>query len=621
MTSLLERRSEAARERSTAAVETLIEVSPSPRVNAGLRLADDLVLPVEAVTQKFAFLAQSGAGKSYAAMKLAEEMLSHHMQVIVLDPVGVWWGLRGSADGKTAGLPIAVFGGEHGDLPLAASTGALVADLVVDEAISAVLDVSDFELPEMKRFVAAFAERFFQRKKRTRGPVHLFLEEVQSFAPQTPERDETMMLNRVERIARIGRNYGIGWSGISQRPQEVHKKVLNQAGTLIALRTIGRHERKAITDWVADKAQTEAEVKLLDGLASLETGVARVWSPAFLKVAREVRIARRRTFDSSATPSVGAVAGTPRTVVQVDVARLRSALDAAVAAQTSVDEDLPDLRSRNESARGVRTTATQAQVEVKIERVEVPVVTPELALELRLAIAQASAAGDRLASVAAAVMRALNSISPNTMPPASRIEAFPVPRINQVPRSHRRPPPMSPAPRPQRTQVASGLTGPQQRVIDAVATLRHLGLDRPQKAAVAAMARYSPTSGGYANLLGQLKTAGLIDYPMPGLVMLTKPGVERGTPHARVNQLEDFHQAWMEILSEPRRKLLRVLIARYPAAMLREELAGETGYSPTSGGFANLLGQLRTLGVVDYPGRGQVAATELLFPPLPIRGH
>jgi uncharacterized protein len=395
-----------------------------------------------------------------------------------------------------------VFGGEHGDLPLAASTGALVADLVVDEAISAVLDVSDFELPEMKRFVAAFAERFFQRKKRTRGPVHLFLEEVQSFAPQTPERDETSMLNRIERIARIGRNYGIGWSGISQRPQEVHKKVLNQAGTLIALRTIGRHERKAITDWVADKAQTAAEVKLLDGLAALETGVARVWSPAFLKVAREVRIARRCTFDSSATPAVGVVAGAPRTVAQVDVDRLRSALDAAVAAQTSADGDLPDLLNHSASVRGARATANQAhQVEVRIERVEVPVLTPEVARELRQAIEHASAAGERLASVAAAVLRALNSIPPNTAPPPSRPETLPVPRIIQVPRSHRRPPPMPPAPRPQRAEVSDGLTGPQQRVIDAVATLRNLGLERPQQAAVAAMARYSPTAGGYANLL------------------------------------------------------------------------------------------------------------------------
>jgi hypothetical protein len=108
---------------------------------------------------------------------------------------------------------------------------------------------------------------------------------------------------------------------------------------------------------------------------------------------------------------------------------------------------------------------------------------------------------------------------------------------------------------------------------------------------------------------------------MPGLVTLTKLGIERGTPQPQVKQLEDFLQAWMEILSEPQRKLLRVLIARYPEAMLREELASEAGYSPSSGGFANLLGQLRTLGIVDYPERGQVVATPLLFPVVPTRGR
>jgi hypothetical protein len=196
------------------------------------------------------------------------------------------------------------------------------------------------------------------------------------------------------------------------------------------------------------------------------------------------------------------VAGAPRTVAQVDVDRLRSALDAAVAAQTRADADLTDLLNHSASVRGARATANQAhQVEVRIERVEVPVLTPEVARELRQAIEHASAAGERLASVAAAVLRALNSIPPNAAPPASRAEALPVPRIDQVPRSHRRPPPMPPAPRPQRAEVSDGLTGPQQRVIDAVATLRNLGLERPQQAAVAAMARYSPTAGGYANLL------------------------------------------------------------------------------------------------------------------------
>ncbi len=41
--------------------------------------------------------------------------------------------------------------------------------------------------------------------------------------------------------------------------------------------------------------------------------------------------------------------------------------------------------------------------------------------------------------------------------------------------------------------------------------------------------------------------------------------------------------------------------------MTRADLADVTGYSPTSDGFANLLGKLRTLKLVDYPSKGEVA--------------
>lgn len=38
-----------------------------------LNIADDLALPMEGVTEKFTWLGRTGSGKSYAAMKLAEE--------------------------------------------------------------------------------------------------------------------------------------------------------------------------------------------------------------------------------------------------------------------------------------------------------------------------------------------------------------------------------------------------------------------------------------------------------------------------------------------------------------------------------------------------------------------
>ncbi len=94
------------------------------------QIAEDLALPVEAVTQTFAVLAKRGVGKNYTALVLVEEMLKHGHQVVVVDPVGVSWGLRAAADGQRPGLPIVILGGDHGDVPLHTTSGPIVAGLV-----------------------------------------------------------------------------------------------------------------------------------------------------------------------------------------------------------------------------------------------------------------------------------------------------------------------------------------------------------------------------------------------------------------------------------------------------------------------------------------------------------
>lgn len=83
-----------------------------------LRLSASINLPGETVSRTLGIIAQKGSGKTYTAMLLAEQMLAAKQQIVCLDPTGVWWGPRSSRDGKSAGLPILVMGGEHGDIPL-----------------------------------------------------------------------------------------------------------------------------------------------------------------------------------------------------------------------------------------------------------------------------------------------------------------------------------------------------------------------------------------------------------------------------------------------------------------------------------------------------------------------
>src|SRR5437879_6374113 len=119
-----------------------------------LLLGPGLALPAdEAATQKYAFIGRSGSGKSYAAARLIELLLEFGVQVVILDWVGIWWSLRVAADGKRPGFQnVYVFGGEHADVPLEETSGAMMADLVVDKHISVVIDMMHFRKAARTRF-------------------------------------------------------------------------------------------------------------------------------------------------------------------------------------------------------------------------------------------------------------------------------------------------------------------------------------------------------------------------------------------------------------------------------------------------------------------------------------
>jgi len=139
---------------------------------SALHVAIDYPLPLAVLVDAVAILARRGAGKTYTGAVLVEEAIEHKHPVVVLDPTGVWWGLRSSADGARAGYPVIILGGEHGDVALEPMAGKVIADLVVDSPGAYVLDVSSFDSNAAQdRFAADFAERLYRRKAKDRAPL------------------------------------------------------------------------------------------------------------------------------------------------------------------------------------------------------------------------------------------------------------------------------------------------------------------------------------------------------------------------------------------------------------------------------------------------------------------
>ncbi len=302
-----------------------------------IHLAQGLTLPLDAVTQKFAWLGRTGSGKTYAAKRLIEQMLRANAHVIVLDPVGVWAGLRRGP--KAFAIP--VLGGLYGDVPLEPTGGALVAEFCAEKRTSAVLDVSQMLDSERTRFATAWAERFFQLQKATPQAVHVVLEECQDFVPQNPEPGEQMMLHQFQRFAKQGRGFGIGLSLISQRPQDISKKALNQSECVFAFQLTGPQERKALEFWLADKGLEE---KLSTILPRLEVGCPHVWSPQWLKVSKVVKILPIDSLDTSQTPKVGAKAARTEKLKPIELDTLRASMNESI--ERAKANDPRELRKR-----------------------------------------------------------------------------------------------------------------------------------------------------------------------------------------------------------------------------------------------------------------------------------
>jgi hypothetical protein len=231
-----------------------------------------------ALDERVAIVGTSGSGKTYAAKGLVELLLTSAARICVVDPLGVWWGLRSSADGITPGFPVIVFGGRHADVPLDEGMGAALGRGVgTHESLACVVDVSELgSSAARRRFMSAFAESLYEANTE---PLHLVVDESDLWAPQRPLPEANALLGRIEEIVRRGRVRGfIPWL-ITQRPAVVHKDVLSQADILICMKLTSSQDRDAIGGWIEGQADRAEGKRILGELQYDQNDQIRHGSP------------------------------------------------------------------------------------------------------------------------------------------------------------------------------------------------------------------------------------------------------------------------------------------------------------------------------------------------------
>jgi hypothetical protein len=579
-----------------------------------LRLAADLVLPAEAATQTFLVVGKRGSGKSTTCVRLAEQLIKADVPIIALDPVDRWWGLKASRDGKGPGLSVYVFGGEHADLPLERGAGVVIADSIVDHRISAVLSLKHLSGRERGQFVADLAGRLFQRNKE---PLHVFLEEAHEVAPQQPFKGEEEMLGRVTRLWKLGRSSGLGGSAITQRPASLSKNITTQAEILIVHRTLGPQDVAAVREWIRYHGERE---EILGELATLKTGEAFIWAPDFPEGKpiglRRVSILDRETFDSTATPKVGARAVEPKALAPVDLEQLKTQMAATI--ERAKAEDPRELRRRIQELEGELRKKPLRPMQEKLTRIEVPALKKGQLERLQAGVARleraAEVARDELTKRAelwrdlmttskeiAAALRQVGA--PATSPRADRSSV--VVLEGTGPTVHTRFTADRVVLRDVKRSLPAGLPKGEALVLTAIAQHRH-GVSREQLTVLTGYRR--STRDTYVQ---RLRERLFVAVDGEQLVATSGGLAALGDDFQPLPTGEVLREHWLARLPEGERKLLEILVAAYPRPVDRETLSDKTGYARSS--RDTYLQRLGARKLVVTERGGAVRASEELF--------
>lgn len=561
------------------------------------------VLGPAAVTDTMAILAKRGTGKSNTAVVIAEQMWHAGHQWVAIDPKGDWHGMRSNAEGTGPGLPIPVFGGDHGDLPLTPKMGAFIAKLIVREGITCILDVSDFDTKaDQVRFLTDFGQAFYRAAKKTPAPRHLFLEEADEFLPQqinsTGESSQMPKCVGIwTKIVKLGRTAGIGATLITQRSASLNKGALTQIETLVVLRTPSPQDKKAIKDWLSVDRELEAEI--MESLPELANGEAWVISPHSIGAVVRVQFDRRTTFDTGATP----VAGEPRPAPRLADIDLTAIEEQMAETLESIELDDPEaLKKRIKQLEHQLATRPRPQVHDEVvTEVQVPVVPPEigqLIADLEQLHKRAGQDVVRRADEAKAVAaeaegheRRIGELLATARAAATSANAVVSGRSAPVSVGKR----AETAPEPRRAAPSAPAGGAPARLLNVAAQFPG-GLSKTK---LALMAGVPPKKSTLRNGLSKLRGQGFIEEDTGDEVLVTAAGIAAAGEPEPFPTGQALIDHWSSTLGGATRTIFEEAVRCYPLEVTREHLADVLGIrDPSTSTIRNGMSKLRGLDLV-----------------------
>ena len=572
-----------------------------------------------------AIIGTSDAGKTFTAKWGVEEMLRQRRHTVIVDPLGVWYGLRSSADGTGPGFDIPIFGGPHGDVPIRATDGEAIGAIVVEQRVSAIIDLSQlYSGPEQRQFVRDLVARL--RRRRDKANFHFVVDEADEFVPEKTRDDVAFALQEdMLWIAKKGRSSGWVQTLITQRTADISKSALSMSQTIIAHQLVSPQDQKPFLDWIRTRGTRAELAEIESSLPSLQRGERYLYSPRAHVLTREITPAIS-TFDSSKTPPPGQKRREPKLLAQLDVSAIARALapptggsgasiDPAAASEKLIHQAGYDagvaLRKKaeriaelEENVAALEQVADQAYDRGVIAGIGIGLAharsavdalrIPQIAAEETLEGSFAREGGEVMPTATSTSEAARGARSAAGRGAGPDTKAAPASENNSAEEAR-----LVRGPSDIKSRPAGAATLPpaQQNILDKLAwsceAFRKPAIERQVLAIVIGV---HPRTKGFLNNLGSLRSAGLIDYPEGKGVALTAAGVDQAErPKIAGAPLKDLRDQICKWLPAAQGRILRLAIDAFPNAIARDRLAELLNVHPRTKSLLNNIGRLRTL--------------------------
>lgn len=537
--------------------------------------------------------ANSGGGKSWLLRRLAEQLWGK-VQIIIIDPEGEFSTLR-----EKFGF---VLVGEGGETPVSSRSAALLAHKLLELRASAVCNIYDGVKPATRHeWVRLFLDALVDSPKKLWHPVVVIVDEAHKFCPERKagqsEASEAMI-----RLATDGRKRGFAAVWATQRLAKLNK----DASSELLNRLVGPTFEDLDLERAADLLSVPNSEKksFFLQMKTLEPGNFYALGRAISKERVLLCVGNVSTTHPEAGSGRHAVEPPPPPdKVRAMLPQLKD-LPQAAEAKLKTEADLrAEIALLKRQLRERPKEMVQAAPDIKIERVEVPVLKNGQLRQAEKIVAGMAQVLNRLSPALEVLQEGLRKVGAGAEAVAPR-QAVITTKVNLPPTFGRvrLPEPKKAMPK----AIESGGPLPRGELAVLTACIQFPdGLRREQLTVLTGYKRSSRDA-----YVARLKEKGFV-ATHGNIITATEAGRQAAPNIQPLPTGIELQNYWLAILPEGERKILALLLEVYPGGILRDEIDAVTGYKRSSRDA--FLSRMAAKQLIEITTRGEVRASADLF--------